>query len=146
MLLYTNADEDLGYNIDDEVNHKHIIDFFISTCNGLVFDFGPTRIESDEGLLTEDWMKVRVEGVGTTIPDETSTVLKLYHNDVEVNAETSNYVIWPDLEPNFHIGSYKGVVYHFNGFVYDFCYELGQTFFFDDTPVDLSTISTCQWW
>jgi hypothetical protein len=144
MLLYTNADDDTGYNIDDEGSRKHIVDFFISSCNGLVFDFGPDRVETAEALTTEDWTMVRITGVGTTIPEETSTVLSLYHNADEVVQVTSNYIIWPDTNPNFHIGSYKGVTYHLNGFVNDFSYWLGDQGATDmAVPADLST---CHWW
>jgi hypothetical protein len=39
-------DDDLGDRIDDENFKKHIIDFFITSCNGIVLDFGPDRIKS----------------------------------------------------------------------------------------------------
>jgi hypothetical protein len=60
--MMTNNDDDLCESIDDYNYHKHIIDFFITKCNGLVLDFGPDRVRTDEDVYEGGWARFTVTG------------------------------------------------------------------------------------
>jgi len=136
-------------NNDDEGaemgSQKGIIDFFITGCNGIVLDFGPDRFKSImEHTYEGGWATFTVCAVKTGIPDATLTTVELYLDGNAIlteTSETSNWVIVPDSDPNFHIGSYKGLLYHVHGYINLFEYEADSCNGILGTPGSL-----CEWW
>lgn len=117
--MMTNNDDDLCDSIDDYNYHKHIIDFFITKCNGIVLDFGPDRIMSRmEHTYEGGWARFTVIATADCIPNLTATTITLYLNGQAISETVvSNYVIYPDPDPNFHIGSYKGLLHFAEGYI-----------------------------
>lgn len=128
---------------DDGRGIEGILDLFLSSCNAIVFDFGPDRVQSAEELDVDVWRQVTVLGEGVNTPGEMATTLTLLIDDVEEDTFDSNYVIWPDSDPNFHIGSYKGLLYFSHGYVKDFIYSIEA----DGTRAEVATgLGECNWW
>lgn len=119
-------------NNDDEGHgrvgtRKQIIDFFITGCRGIVLDFGPDRFKSAmEHTYEGGWAQFTVCATKTSIPDATRTDVDIFLNGAHIlregATESSNWVIVPDNNPNFHIGSYKGLLYHVEGYIHLFEY------------------------
>lgn len=81
-----NDEEGLGVN----GSRKHIIDFFISGCDGLILDFGPDRFKSAmEHLYEGEWAQFSVCAQKTSIPNATETVIDLYLNGVQIMRDSA---------------------------------------------------------
>jgi hypothetical protein len=147
-MMTNNRDNDIMDESKYEYNnHKYILDFFITKCNGIVLDFGPDRFKSTmEHTYEGGWAVFTVCATKHGIPGDTATDIDVFLNDEQIlnvdgETEFSNWVLVHDEEPNFHIGSYKGLLYHVDGFINFFEYYPGA--------VHANTFaagSDCEWW
>lgn len=69
-MMTNNRDNDLEDESKyDNTNNKHIIDFFITKCNGIVLDFGPDRFKSImEHTYEGGWAQFTVCATKQSIP------------------------------------------------------------------------------
>jgi hypothetical protein len=59
---------------------------------------------------------------------------------------TSNYIIYPDEHPNFHIGSYKGLLFFTQGYIDQFNYYINDEAFTASGSQTAPANSECEWW
>jgi hypothetical protein len=101
------------------------IELWITPCGSVRATFGDEDAASSEGTYTGGWTYITFRYTYEEANFESGTSgISVMLDGTEVFQFSSDYYIHPQWEPAFHVGSYHGYLYHWNGFIHSFDYRI----------------------
>lgn len=112
--------------LECQVAQCGVIEMWITPCGAIGVNFGNTRYVSDEDVYNGAWSYFRLSYDHNTEGLRKSTVT-LELDGTEITTFDYDYLVYPRNDPEFHLGSYKGHLYNFQGFIHSYYYTIEPT-------------------
>jgi len=122
---------------DCQVSTCGKIELWLTPCGAVGLNFGEYREVSSEDTYNGEWSYFRTHydqvrevevgpsrrlSAGTHLHDLTKVSVEL--NGSPIMSFDYEMLVYPQWNPDFHVGSYKGHMYHFEGFIHSFYYNI----------------------
>jgi hypothetical protein len=88
------------------------IEMWVTPCGAIGVNFGDHRYVSEEDTYSGEWSYFRLSYDHNDAGTRASTVT-LSLDGTEVTSFDYDSLVYPRWDPEFHLGSYKGWLYHF---------------------------------
>ncbi|MEE4247722.1 MAG: hypothetical protein V2I33_20155, partial [Kangiellaceae bacterium] len=99
------------------------VELWVTPCGAIKATYLDQTFTSAEETYTGGWAFVELEYSRNVNGYMSNSDFDVRLNGVDVFNTMSNYLVEPTRNTNFHIGSYDGFLYHWNGFINYFAYQ-----------------------